>query len=747
MRLSLSFDGGQAVILGGPNGYGKTTVFDALELLFTGRIRRMDSYAPLHNNTTSMDQDEQKPLVYDVKSRDAVIVRAGIMLDEGEIILERHAEVYEMRNPVDFGPFQRVFVSNKGIEELQEVASADLGQFGLGDLAANYDFLYYLSQEEAVAFLKSKEADRSRQIQQLFDTTRYEEPIKRLGDAINQLTRLSNDYGQRKKVVDEEIKRLTATSVQDDGGAANYVSLSGNETLAWDKEDLGFSHEDFNMWLAEGGVIDGMLYFCQNKDAFKQNRLNMVVERLLHGSLLRQLVIYMHYKDTNLIGDFKRHRNTRRQFDMLRIDNLAKFAISIPETLLREKVLEEDVLNNLDSIRKSIVNLYNTTNDLARIKTDMMQRRNQLAQILKTTMQRNPVDTCPLCGANYGNEVTLMDHIETYGRQLEQTLGEINQEVLKQFETFRKSFTEQVVEPCEAYYVAKGISDELVALYDGVNGQQALKDAGIIEKIVGKVDYSKPLAETVDQLTKQLAARIVAVDAQINTDWLNRIFNSYLKFTDWRKLTEEQVMAKRAYLASLWNKKVSVMLTEKSAASARFARCIERCEHRKTLYRKVRRSLESQRDGYINEIISDIKILYYIYSGRIMQDCHYGRGLLMKPDFGRRRVLFVAGSYKSDVDALYNMSSGQLVSLSIAFLLALNKLYAHNLVLAIDDPVQTIDDINLWGLIETLRHDFNDHFLLLSTHEQDYSQLLKNKLEKWGVRTRLIDMGEVRKTN
>ena len=117
----------------------------------------------------------------------------------------------------------------------------------------------------------------------------------------------------------------------------------------------------------------------------------------------------------------------------------------------------------------------------------------------------------------------------------------------------------------------------------------------------------------------------------------------------------------------------------------------------------------------------------------------------MKPNFTKKRILFVAGSYKSDVDALYNMSSGQLVSLSIAFLLALNKLYAHSPILAIDDPVQTIDDINLWGLIETLRHDFNKHFLLLSTHEQDYSQLLTNKFQKWGIRTNLIDMGMVRR--
>ena len=75
----------------------------------------------------------------------------------------------------------------------------------------------------------------------------------------------------------------------------------------------------------------------------------------------------------------------------------------------------------------------------------------------------------------------------------------------------------------------------------------------------------------------------------------------------------------------------------------------------------------------------------------------------------------------------------------------LPSLNANCLLLAIDDPVQTIDDLNLWGLIETLRHDFNQHFLLLSTHEQDYSQLLTNKLIKWGIETINVDMEKARK--
>lgn len=47
------------------------------------------------------------------------------------------------------------------------------------------------------------------------------------------------------------------------------------------------------------------------------------------------------------------------------------------------------------------------------------------------------------------------------------------------------------------------------------------------------------------------------------------------------------------------------------------------------------------------------------------------------------------------------------------------------------------------GLIETLRHDFDDHFLLLSTHERDYRDLLVYKLRKWNIQTEMVDMLEV----
>lgn len=162
------------------------------------------------------------------------------------------------------------------------------------------------------------------------------------------------------------------------------------------------------------------------------------------------------------------------------------------------------------------------------------------------------------------------------------------------------------------------------------------------------------------------------------------------------------------------------------------------CEAQATKIKEIQKEASAQRDGYLKKLISDIEILFYIYSGRIMQDSHFGRGVFMK--YAANKVLFVTGAYNSDVDCLYNLSSGQISALIIAFTLALNKLYANCSFLAIDDPVQTIDDMNLWGLIETLRHEFRGYNLLLSTHEEDYGGLLRYKSEKLGIPARVMDV-------
>ena len=158
-----------------------------------------------------------------------------------------------------------------------------------------------------------------------------------------------------------------------------------------------------------------------------------------------------------------------------------------------------------------------------------------------------------------------------------------------------------------------------------------------------------------------------------------------------------------------------------------------------TKLNQAKKRLESVKKSFIEKIIGDIKILFYIYSGRIMQDCFYGRGLFLIYNKDKAYINFTT-SPTSRVDALYNLSSGQLIALIYAFTMALNKLYHKYNFMLIDDPVQCIDDINIWGFIETLRHEFQGYSFLFSTHEEQYGLLLRYRLSKFGFNIEYRDL-------
>ena len=79
------------------------------------------------------------------------------------------------------------------------------------------------------------------------------------------------------------------------------------------------------------------------------------------------------------------------------------------------------------------------------------------------------------------------------------------------------------------------------------------------------------------------------------------------------------------------------------------------------------------------------------------------------------------------------MSSGQLSALSLAFFLSLNRVYANSPFILIDDPAQSLDDINIASLSDLLRCELKDRQLFLSSHEDDISAYLRFRFKRVGL--------------
>ena len=82
---------------------------------------------------------------------------------------------------------------------------------------------------------------------------------------------------------------------------------------------------------------------------------------------------------------------------------------------------------------------------------------------------------------------------------------------------------------------------------------------------------------------------------------------------------------------------------------------------------------------------------------------------------------------------IYHLANSGLV---IALQLALNKVYENKSlgVLLIDDPVQTMDEINIASFVELLRNDFSQKQIVLSTHEEEISKYIRYKFSKYGLK-------------
>lgn len=79
-------------------------------------------------------------------------------------------------------------------------------------------------------------------------------------------------------------------------------------------------------------------------------------------------------------------------------------------------------------------------------------------------------------------------------------------------------------------------------------------------------------------------------------------------------------------------------------------------------------------------------------------------------------------------------------------LLCMNQAYgAHKAcsILLIDDPVQTIDDVNMVGLVDILRYGFGDRQIFISTHEQSFEWFLRYRYSKAGKNVKIFNMKDI----
>lgn len=734
-----------AVILGGMNGYGKTTIFDALELLLTGRIKRLIQYSENLINKRYSRSQAHIPLVFDM-TQPIVSIDGRFILGEDEIVLKREAKVSEMSNPIDFKPFENLLIFDEKSKGYSIVTEQEKRKYGIGDLEKDFDFLNYLSQEESTSFLKCKDEDRTKIIQNLLDTNLFDNPMNKIEGINKIIDKTKKQLSEKKDMLDKEIRQLKS-NVSNMGNVAEYISLSNNHAV-WDQDNPKFSHEEFNSWITEGGIIDNLTYYLENESAFKQNQRNKILNQLLTEGVLSDVVFYQKNKVNEAFFSTYSILNKSLFVPVSNLTSSALQTLKIDSQFFPSDVISDEIIQIAREMINSYLLALSSASNIQKIVQELLEYRTTFAHKIDEANGAIAQTKCPLCGSEFNSTKALNDSIIGYETELKSNFASLNKGLGENFAQLKTFLIDKLVNPLKSFYATQSITEQISNRFQILDKDKIEKDIQNLVQLGVEYDISQTESDCISKIEHQLKSMYIPVDNYIDIKLLEKTYNSYIKDIDPDKLTIQNLKQKKAYLIYHWNKTQSGLLSEKQHEFDVLVQKIQKLDEKKKKLKDLNGKIKQKKNQYVTKIISDIQVLFYVYSGRILQDSYFGRGLFLKPDLERKRILFVSNNYKeNDVDALYNMSSGQLVAVAIAFMLSLNKLYSSNKIIAIDDPVQTIDDINLWGLMETIRHDFKDNFILISTHEKNYGELLDYKFRKIGMESSYIDMAKFHQNN
>lgn len=741
-ELSLDLSEYAYFILGGKNGYGKTTIFDAIELVITGEIQRLSVFNEISDKRGKLS-DFKKPLVHDMDV-DTVSVEILVEKDGYRFWLKREARTKQMTNPLSFEPFRRLYLSednSMGERAYREISEEELTESLSQSFVSKYGFIYYLDQENSDQFIKSSSKLRREKINSIFNIESFDSDLEKFEVTKKKLGELLNKYdSELTKLRDEKMKIVDSLK---SAGQKNipYVQLA--DAQGWDSEKPRLDIHVLTALFGSNGILTEARYYIQNRDDYKWFCLKRDAMPFQNEQARRELAVYIQYaNEKDMLELYEVYSDLRSRMEQnTDLEIIEQILLGRRVTL--GKYIEEDNLRTLIEIIADVNLQTKQLNDIQKHYLRLCQQRDQLTKNFESSSFHD-VTYCPLCGNNYGERVILLDHISRQGDFLRELVDRMGANNLSRLSEAKRRFKVEVLDRLGLILSEKGIDSYVFNTVRNSNYSQFLSSLTNTYGIT--IEKAETYADTYDNVMSVLT-KINEYDGR-DIDF-NRIESFHLsRLHDFNPsmLSIESIDLKRDYILSQWSNQSSEILVGLERNITMNDALLSDIKNRHKTIDSIIREIKKQKQSYIQKLISDIEILFYIYSGRIMQNCHYGRGVFLKYD-AKANVLFTAGGREHDVDVLLNMSSGQISAVIISFMLALNKLYADHKFIAIDDPVQTMDDMNIWGLIETLRHEFHDYTVLMSTHEQSFGSLIRYKTSKMGIPSYYLDMRLLRSFN
>ena len=752
---TFDFEDTGLIVFDGPNGFGKTTIYDAIELLFTNQIKR---YIRLNHLVDGREKRTENPLYNAHGSDGEIIIKSQFSFENVDyIIAVKNARANEPIINFDHFKLYRLTNFEDVIDESNEVNDSFLKEILGLNYQQDFEFINYVEQEDTFHYLKSREQEKKQSIGYLFNTHDFNIKINKylnLNNAIE--NHLKGDYGLQSQIqlLDESIREIKDSLKKED--SISFKKMFGDKDFEWDKEEIDFKNISYNQLFNEDdNTFKQLESLVINKKDFINYLHNNSIDSLLDNEdILQKFYYYQNFRKEEEkieeeadflidIIDFK------ELFEEFEIDEIIENDFNIPGVVL-EKYKGNDVIIKYQRILDELIINLKNSNSAEKIYSRILSTRDSLKlHLLDYHKQLNNNGVCPLCGKDYNSSAELIRNIEVQKTEIEllnNSLGQNLVDASKTFLTFVKDtlfseldkFTKDFVYNSE-YFKSDFFEIETNRKLDRTEDKLENIDINYSESISTEIKENVSGFEVFKSIieTRKQKYNEENIDYYYS-DVFGGLFSSNQNLL--QEISLEDLKNKRKYIEWQYSIFQNKLLEDKQEELTVLNKKNKKISDSQLQIKAIIDVLNGSLRKYSSQLIKDIELLFHIYSGRIVQDFQGGLGLFII-DRGDK-IKFVSSPSKT-YDAIFSMSTGQLSALILSFTLALNKKYSKSKLLLIDDPVQAMDDINTAGFIELLRNDFSDRQIILSTHEQMLSSYIRYKFKKFNVDSLSLDLSKV----
>lgn len=742
------------ILLDGPNGYGKTSVFDAIELALTGRIKRVDNNAQLFDGKNAY----RNFILIKDESKEAEVSVTLVDGDKKLRLIRKYTPEHLGKESIEKNP-QKIFekfkliceLNNKLVEEDKQ--SSVLNEFGIFNFNEIFDKCCYLSQDENLAFFKAGDKDRTQSLDFLFDTNIQENAVSNVEKTQKQCSKFFRTYKENIKKLKIDIAEKNKIVAQKKDNV-EYIKLFMKSDVVWDKENYDVNESNYKVI---GNELDDFMYISNNLEQcllyIKRNEykylLNQYIDDINKLSMKNNPLQYTlnyykkldSYKKINDLYEYQ--KNLIKEKQNIENKQYNDININIIKNLMN---YSDEEINEFNKSINEIEEIKKNENILSSVISNMNSTRTKIMNIFtKDTLTGVIKDNiCPLCGNDWKKKEELLKAVE---KQKQKLLQLCNDDTLKREklekdlcdkyidnllktieintkEMISKEYIEILKKACTYKESMEKIIKELSTIT--VNIQDKMTREGYISKndymyIYNLIDKNVPecTAEINDKLDKINFKRYYEKYLNSDISEINRISLELVK--------EKQKYIDFLYYNSLY-KEISVLKSNLNKLEIRTNKLEDVINELKD-YVKIKKTAII---NYKKNIIKDIEPLLYIYSSKIIQQKFGGNNIQI--DSTKLKNFKIVSNFNNDQDIIHSMSSGQLTSVSLAFLLCMNKVYCSNKfnILLVDDPLQTVDDVNMVGFVDLIRHEFSDIQIIVATHEKDFANYIAYKFIKAG---------------